>query len=67
MNLNIIQVFILFFGGSISPTFYVQLLHLQIPKAQKNSVKPSVFFALLGSARIKAVSKMLLVVVFPAF
>jgi len=29
--------------GSISQTFYVQLLHVVIPKAQKNTVKPSVF------------------------
>ncbi len=29
------------------------------PKSIKNTVKPSVFFALLGSARIKATHKML--------
>jgi len=32
---------------------------VQIPKAKKNTVKPSVFFVLLGSARVKASSKML--------
>jgi hypothetical protein len=41
---------------SISSIFYEQLLLPQIPKAQKNS---QAFFALLGSASIKALSKML--------
>ena len=40
--------------GSISPTFHVQLLCLQIPKAQKDSQLKQLF-ALLGSAGIKAV------------
>ncbi len=40
-------------------TFFVQFLHWQIPKAQKNTVKLSVFIALLGSVRLKAVCKML--------
>jgi hypothetical protein len=44
--------------GSISTTFYEQLLRIQIPKAQKNRVKPSVFFAFLGSAQVKAARKM---------
>ena len=42
--------------GSISPTFYEQLLRKQIPKAQKDGhVKH--LFALLGSAYIKAAYK----------
>ena len=42
--------------GSISPTFYEQLLHLQIPKVQKdNQLKQ--LFALSGSACVKAVHK----------
>jgi hypothetical protein len=45
--------------GSILPTFYEQLLRTQIPKVQKNTVKLSVFFALLGSACVKAAHKML--------
>jgi len=44
---------------SISPTFYVQLLHTQFPKAQKKTDGLKIIFALLGSARIKAASKML--------
>ncbi len=46
---------------SISSTFYKQLLHTQIPKLKsaKNTVKLSVFFALLGSALVKAERKML--------
>ncbi len=44
--------------GSISSTFYEQLLHLQIPNAQK-TVKLSAFFALSGSLHVKAVHKML--------
>jgi len=43
----------------ISPTFYAKLLLAKIPKAQKHSFKPSVFFVLLGSAPIKASCKML--------
>jgi hypothetical protein len=41
----------------ISPTFYEQLLHLQIPKKQNNINDLAVFFVLLGSARVKASSK----------
>jgi hypothetical protein len=37
---------------------YEQLLRVQIPKAQKYTVKLSVFFALLGSGCIKADCKM---------
>ena len=44
------------FLGSISPTFYVQLLHMQIPKAQKDSQFKQLF-ALLGSASKKAACK----------
>jgi len=43
--------------GSISPAFYSKHLRTQIPKAQK--IQSSVFFALLGSAYLKALSKML--------
>ena len=39
--------------GSISPTFYEQLLRSKIPKAQKDS-QIKQLFALLGSACIKA-------------
>ena len=39
---------------SISPTFYEQLLCTKIPKAQKKLLNLTVFFALLGSVRIKA-------------
>jgi len=42
----------------ISPTFYAKLLCTQIPKAQKNIVKPLVFFVLVGSACVKALHKM---------
>jgi hypothetical protein len=45
--------------GLILPTFYELLLRVQIPKSQKNTVKLSVFFALSGSACIKAACKML--------
>jgi len=45
--------------GSISPTLYEQLLDAQIPKGQKKTVKLSSFFALLGSAPIKAACRML--------
>ena len=41
--------------GSISPTFYKQLLRAQIPKAQKFSS----FIALLGSACVKAACRKL--------
>jgi len=43
---------------AIPPTFYTKLLRAQIPKVQK-IVKPSVFFALLGSAHVKASRKKL--------
>ena len=46
--------------GSISPTFYEQLLHAQTPKAQKIQSSPCWFlFALLGSTNVQAVCKML--------
>jgi hypothetical protein len=45
---------------SISPTIYCKLLRLHFQKAEKNAVKPSVFFALLESLRLKAAHKMLL-------
>jgi hypothetical protein len=42
--------------GSIPPTLYEQLLHSQIPEAQKtNQLKQ--FFALSGSVSIKAACK----------
>jgi hypothetical protein len=46
--------------GSISPTFYEQLLHGQIPNAQKDSQVINVFFELLGSTSIKAACKTLM-------
>jgi len=42
---------------SISPTVYEQLLHPQIPKAQKDTNDLTIFFALLGSSLIKAACK----------
>ncbi len=46
--------------GSISPTFYDQLLHVQIPKGQKDSQVISVILGtLVGSARVKTTHKML--------
>jgi hypothetical protein len=42
--------------GSISPTFNMQFLHV---KQKKNTVKLSVFFALLGPLRLKALRKIL--------
>jgi len=45
--------------GLISSTFYALLLRAHIPKAQKNTIKLSVFFCALGSACKKAVCKML--------
>jgi len=41
--------------GLISPTSYSKPLHPQIPKA----VKSSVLFAILGSARVKALHKIM--------
>jgi len=45
--------------GSISPTFYANLLNAKVPKAQKDTDDLTVIFALLGSARVKALHKML--------
>ena len=45
--------------GSISPTFYKQLLRAQISKAQKKTVKLSSFIALLGSASVKSAHRTL--------
>ena len=45
--------------GSISSTFYEQLLRSQIPKAQKRLSSQLAFFALLGSASVKAACRML--------
>jgi len=53
---------------SLSPTFYARLFCTKVffagftlkdPKGVKNTVKPSVFFVLLGSVRVKAARKML--------
>jgi len=44
---------------SISLRFIEQLLHSQIPKAQKKTVKLSVFFMLSGSSLKKAARRML--------
>jgi len=46
--------------GSISSTFYEQLLLAQIPKAQKKTYNLTVFFVLLGSALKKAAYRMLI-------
>ena len=43
---------------TISPSFYEQLLHEQIPKVQKYS-RVKQLFALLGPARVKAECKMI--------
>jgi len=43
--------------GSVSSTFYEQLLHPQIPKAQKNTDDLTVFVAFSGSALVKAARK----------
>ena len=53
------SIFPLLLHGSISPTFYQQLLHTQIPKARKKDSQLKQFFALLGSAGVKAAHKML--------
>ncbi len=45
---------------SNSPTFYVQLLWAQISKAQNWQSSHQYFFALLGSARVKAARKTLM-------
>ena len=44
------------YQGSISPSFYEQLLHPQIPKAQKDS-QVKQLFAFLGSESVKAAPK----------
>ena len=53
--LNLQFVFVIFWRKSIGG----KVLLAQIPKAQKNTVKLSVFFALLGSTCLKAACKML--------
>ncbi len=45
---------------SISPTFYEQLLHSQIPKAEKIQLSHQHLFMLLGSVRVKAVHRTLM-------
>jgi len=45
--------------GPISPTFYAQLLHVQIPKSAKKTDSLTVFFALLGAACVKTARPML--------
>ncbi len=45
--------------GSISPTFYSNILCMQIPKTQKKTDDLTVFFSLLGSALVKAMCKIL--------
>ena len=45
--------------GSISPTFYEQLLRSQIPKAQKSCLFWLSFFALFGSTSAKAARRTL--------
>ncbi len=45
--------------GSISSTFYLQLLLSQIPKALKKTVKLSIFFTLSGSRSVIAAHKTL--------
>jgi len=46
--------------GSLSSTFYEQLLHMQILKAQKKNDNLTVFFALSGSVCVKAAHRMLM-------
>jgi len=46
--------------GPISSTFYKQLLHTQIPKAQKRQSSQQCCFTLLGPTCIKAAWKMLM-------
>jgi hypothetical protein len=43
--------------GSNSPLFYKQFLCKKIPKVQKDTDNLTVFFALLGSVRVKAAHK----------
>ena len=51
--------FLLFFLGSISPTFYVQLLRMQRSQQRKKQLNLTVFLTLLGSARVKDARKTL--------
>jgi len=46
--------------SSISSMFYIQLLHPQIPKAEKDTDDLTVFLMLLGSTSVKAARKMLM-------
>ncbi len=46
--------------ASISPTFYVKLLPLQVPKAQNDTADMTVFFVLSVSASVKAAHRMLM-------
>ena len=57
-NVVYIELIFFIFGllGSISPTFYVQLLRPEIPKAQKDSQLKQLF-ALLGPMGVKAARK----------
>jgi len=59
-SLKIFALHILPPQGSISPTFYKQLLHTETPKAQKDSQVILCQFALLGSGRIKTACKILM-------
>ena len=45
--------------GSISPTFYEQLLRVQRSQKRKKQLNLTVFLALLGSVRVKAAHKTL--------
>jgi len=45
--------------GLVSSTFYEKLFRAQIPKAQKDTDGLNVFSALLGSERVRALSKTL--------
>ena len=47
------------FQGSISPTYYVQLLRTQRSQNCKKQLNLTVFLALLGSGRVKDERKML--------
>ncbi len=48
------------FRGQFHQHVYTKLISAQIPKAQQNTVKLSVFFALLESARAKAACRILM-------
>ncbi len=45
---------------SILSMLYEQLLRVQIPKEPKKTIQLSIFFAFLGSARVKAASRTLM-------